>query len=181
MPRGPIIGNYVSLTVDKSKATRYIAGRLRTLFKNAVIAYVQEIKNRVPVFSGASRKAISKLAAYAGVPVFGPGNKSLVTNTSPRGVPNQAALQREGEASESFDFEDSAETGKLFIRWSTNLQHFVTNEQFDVRPAIPLIDNAPWEIRKHAQDAFRESIDRQVAARPFQASQLFRIRRFKIG
>lgn len=181
MARGPIIGNYASLTVNQAKASRYISERLRTLFHNAVREYVDEIKNRVPVWSGASRLSISQLAAYAGVPIFGPGNHSLVTHTSPRGVPKQAQRQGAGQAAEEFQVDDNARSGKLFMRWKTSLEHFVTNEQYDVSGSIRLINPGPYNIRQYAQDAFRASINKQMAARPFRANRLFTVRRFKLG
>lgn len=182
-----IFGNYASFSLDQERATKYISNKLRGVLKVGVEAWVDEFKNTVPVWSGGERAAITQIADYAGVPVFGPGSVSRVSHDTPRGdlspKINKAARQAEGRASETFSVqEDAIKTGKLFFRWNSNLPYFNVNERVDARIfGFRLLDPGPYLIRTRGIEAFKRAVVQELRLNPFRVKNLFRIRRFKVG
>lgn len=179
----PLFGSYVSLNLDKEAASRALNRKVRELFKIGIRAWVDEAKNVVPVWSGGERAALTQIAEYADVPVFGPGSNSRVTHTDVRDVArNVEERQEEGRASENFEVEQS--TSKISFRWSSTLDYFNYNERFNANIASSranLIDPGPYNMREQANNAWNEAVREQIAANPFRVRNVLRIRRFRLG
>lgn len=184
-----IFGSYTSFTLDKGLMTKYMAGKMRNLLNTGMTAWVDEAKNTVPVWSGGERAALTQIAAYVGVPVFGPGSASRVAHDTPRNdidpKIDKAQRQAEGRASERFSVQESGiGASKIFFRWTSTLPYFNFNERQnanEVNPRSNLINPGPYFMRQRANDAWDRAVREEIRINPFRVKNMFRIRRFKIG
>lgn len=178
-----LVGSYASLTFDVDAASRYVKGRLRDILREGIVAFVEEAKSDIPVWSGASRAALTQIAGYAGVAVFGPGKGHKVAHRNDP-APNAPNREGEGAASESFEVNDTGAGGKFSFRWQSNLFHLNVNEWVNVNEIsghFHLIEPGPYEMRRRCNDAFKAVTDKELARFQFRIRQFIRTRRIQIG
>lgn len=178
-----LTGSYASITFDQNAASNYVRGRLREILRLGITAWVEEAKSIIPVWSGASRASLTQVAGLVGVAVFGPGKGSTVahSNEPVPGVKNRVGL---GQSSESFEVNDSGEGGRFSFRWKSDLFHLNVNERTNVNALshrFHLIQPGPYELRRHCNDAFKRTVDAELARFQFRIRQFIRTRRIKIG
>jgi hypothetical protein len=178
-----LFGSYASITFDGPRFTRYIKERLRDILKVGITAWVEEAKSRIPVWSGASRAALTQIAGFVGVPVFGPG-KGTGTVHSDSPVSHAPNREGDGAASENFEVDINGASGKVLFRWSSSLFHLNVNERVNVNELhhhFNLIQPGPYELRKHCNDAFKRAADEEMRRFQFRIRQFVKTRRIKVG
>lgn len=181
----PMFGSYISLTFDTDQATRYVQKRLRDILTQGMTAWVEEAKSRIPVWSGASRAALTQIAGFVGVPVFGPGKGTgfAHSNQIRAFAPVAKTSPADGQASESFT-PPTQQGGRVFMRWSSNLEHLNTNERQDVNATSSrwnLIQPGPYNLRTFCNDAAKKVMDAELNRFQFRIRSFIKTRRFKVG
>lgn len=159
-----LTGSYGSLLYDQVAHRKYVQRRMSEILLIGVRAYVNEAKNIIPAWSGASRAALSQIAGFVGVPVFGPGPSSRVQNTSP--VSHAPNRQSDGAASETFTVDKSGlDSGKIFFRWSSNLFHLMINDVSNVNlisSRFHLINPGPYHLHQHCSEAYKAAVQEEL-------------------
>jgi hypothetical protein len=181
----PLLGSYVSITFDVNQATRYVQGRIKDILLQGMIAWVEEAKSRIPVWSGASRAALTQIAGFVGVPVFGPGKGTGSAHSNNIvAVPPRAKLgPADGQASETFT-PPEVQGGKVFMRWTSNLDHLNINERVnvnDIHHHFNLIQPGPYELRQHCNDAAKKIMVSELNRFQYRIRSFINYRRRKLG
>lgn len=180
-----MMGSYVSLTFDINQASRYVRGRLKDIFMQGMTAWVEEAKSNIPVWSGASRAALTQVAGFVGVPVFGPGRGtgSAHSNEIVAHPPVAKHSPADGANSEHFEVDADGNTGRFKFRWSSDLFHLNVNERINVNefPHFHLVQPGPYELRKKCNDAWRRVVNAELDRFVFRIRSFINFRRFKIG
>lgn len=158
-----LTGTYISLLYDQVSHRKYVQRRMKEILMLGIKAYVNEAKNAIPAWSGASRAALTQIAGFAGVPIFGPGPSSRVQNTSPQ--PHAPDRTGQGAASESFTVDEGGlEQGKIFFRWSSNLFYLIANdrENMNILWGFHLINPGPYHLHQHCSDAAKAAMGEEM-------------------
>jgi hypothetical protein len=176
-----LTGSYGSLLYDEAAHRKYVQRRMREIFLIGVKAFVNEAKNTIPVWSGASREALTQIAGFAGVPVFGAGPSSRVLNTTRQPqAPNRAG---QGAASESFTVDESQiGTGKIFFRWSSNLFYLIANDTTDMNAewGFHLHNPGPYHLHQHCSEAYKAAVNEEFLRFQLNTRQFLKVVRRQI-
>lgn len=186
----PITGQFVGMNLDVSGFIRSIQNELKDVVQKGLIAYVEEAKSRIPVWAGASRAALTQIAGYVGIPIFGPGKGTGNAHNNDPVAFRSKVTPSDGAASEHF--QPPYVDGK-FIRtsWSSNLYHLYINDNFNaniewppsryLRGGFRLTQPGPYELEQHCEKAVRDTFDRELGRLTFRIAQFLRLIRFNIG
>lgn len=178
-----MFGSYISITFDAARATRYVQGRLRDILIQGMMAWVEEAKSRIPVWSGASRASLTQIAGFIGVPVFGPGKGTGSAHSNEIVATRAKTGPADGQASETFT-PPEINGGKIFMRWTSNLGHLNVNERVnvnDIHHHFNLIQPGPYELRKHCNDAAKQIMVSELNRFQYRIRSFINFRRFKLG
>lgn len=178
----PFMGSYVSLTFDVNQATRYVQKRLQDILTQGMVAWVEEAKSIIPVWSGASRSALTQIAGYVGVPVFGPGKGTGNAHSNEIVSNSKRFTPQDGQASETFT-PPTADGGRIYTRWSTNLFHLNVNERIDVNAeyGFHLTQPGPYDLRKLCNNAAKQVMVAELNRFQYRIRQFISYRRIKLG
>lgn len=181
----PFMGSYVSLTFDVNQASRYVQKRLKDILTLGMTAWVEEAKSIIPVWSGASRAALTQIAGYIGVPVFGPGKGTGFAHSNEIVTNKAKTSPADGEASETFT-PPTADGGRIYTRWSSNLFHLNVNERvnvnsLDLKHPFHLIQPGPYDLRKRCNDAAKQVMVAELNRFQYRIRQFISYRRIKLG
>lgn len=176
-----LTGSYGSLLYDVAAHREYVQRRMREILLIGVRAYVNEAKNTIPVWSGASRAALTQIAGFAGVPIYGAGPSSRVLNTVPQShAPNRAGV---GESSESFVVDETGSSqGKIFFRWSSNLFYLIANDTTNMNTAwnFHLHNPGPYGIHAHCSAAYKAAVNEEFLRFHLNTRQFLKVVRRQI-
>lgn len=181
----PIAGSYISLTFDANAASRYVQKRLKDILTQGMVAWVEEAKSIIPVWSGASRAALTQIAGFVGVPVFGPGKGTGSAHSNEIVTTKAKTSPTDGQASETFT-PPTVDGGRVFTRWSTNLFHLNVNERvnvntLDLEHPFHLTQPGPYYLRKRCNDAAKQVIVSELNRFQYRIRSFISFRRIKIG
>lgn len=182
MSMAGFVGSFAQITYDHEAHRQYVRRRVREIMKVGIKAYVEEAKNIIPAWSGASRAALTQIAGFVGVPIFGPGPSSRVQNTTPQAdAPDRTG---EGAASELFEPPVVDTSGRAFFRWKSNLFHLVINDAVNVNlisSRFRLINPGPYQLHLHCSQAYKQAVSDELARFRPNTRQFIKVTRRNIG
>jgi hypothetical protein len=181
----PLKGNLIGMTLDISAITRSVQDDLKQVMYQGITAWVEEAKSNIPVWAGASRAALTQIAGFVGIPVFGPGKGTGRAHSNEIvAVPPRAKVSpADGAASESF-VAPHVEGKKVVASWTTNLYHLSVNEVVNVNllsHRFKLIQPGPYNLRDKCEQAVKASFDRDLARIQFRIGSYIRYINIKVG
>lgn len=181
----PLTGNLIGMELNIASLTSSIQNELKQVMYDGIVAWVEEAKSHVPVWAGASRSALTQIAGYVGIPVFGPGkgtgspHNSEIVARPPRAKVSPA----DGAASESFN-PPHVEGKKIVSSWSSNLYHLTVNETTNVNlisHRFRLTQPGPYNLVQQSDAAAQASFDRDLARIQYRIAAYINYINIKLG
>lgn len=181
----PLKGNLIGMTLDIPAITRSVQDDLKQAMYQGIAAWVEEAKSNIPVWAGASRSALTQIAGYVGIPVFGPGKGTGAAHSNNIvAVPPRAKVSpADGAASESF-VPPHVEGKRIVSSWQTNLYHLSVNEVVNVNllsHRFKLIQPGPYNLRQKCEAAVQKSFNDNLSRIQFRIGSYIRYINIKLG
>lgn len=149
-------GRFHNFKIDVKRWSAACDEKMMELLKEAMREYLTAAILKVPVFTGMARGSLRPIGRFV--------NMEIPISPDPRAseYPEKTIWKGE-ERGQNFSF--VMNNGRVIVHWSTEVEHFITNEFNNMEGKFPLRHPTPWESRVAGREAYRTFLREELQKR----------------